>query len=141
MSEPSLTSSARAVSFASGSAAITAAAWLAFALAALMVRTLGFPRVHKTVRAWRVRQPRRQRDAGELLRSIDAAARLSLVPIRCLERAFVTTCLLRFFGHPAAFVVGVRRVPFYAHAWTELGGAIVTDPPEKIRDLVEIERC
>jgi hypothetical protein len=117
------------------------AAWIAFALAPLYIRIAGFSRIHKFVRSRPVRRPRLRSDPAELIECVHTAARLSFVRVRCLERALVTTCVLRFFGHPAAFIIGVRRLPFYAHAWTELDGIVVTDPPEKIRDLVEMERC
>jgi len=73
--------------------------------------------------------------------AIEAAARWTLLPVQCLERAAVTTCLFRTFGYDAAFVIGVRRTPFYAHAWTELDGAVLTDPAERVRELAVVERC
>jgi hypothetical protein len=45
----------------------------------------------------------------------------------CLQRSAVTTCLLRVFGVAARMVVGVRPMPFMAHAWVEIDGAVVND--------------
>ncbi len=47
----------------------------------------------------------------------------------CLQRSAVTTCLLRFHGIAAQMVVGVRPMPFLAHAWVEANGAVVNDWP------------
>jgi hypothetical protein len=116
-------------------------AWLAFLVTSLAVRMAGFTRVHGGVRRWRVSSSRRQPSTDALREAIEAAARWTLFPVQCLERAVVTTCLFRAFGYDATFVIGVRRTPFYAHAWSELGGAVLTDPVERVRDLVVLERC
>jgi hypothetical protein len=45
----------------------------------------------------------------------------------CLQRSAVTTCMLRSRGIPADMVIGVRSMPFHAHAWVETGGAVIND--------------
>ncbi|MGH9511452.1 MAG: lasso peptide biosynthesis B2 protein [Terriglobales bacterium] len=40
--------------------------------------------------------------------------------VLCLQRAIVTTCLLRGCGFRASMVVGAQILPFKAHAWTEV---------------------
>ena len=47
----------------------------------------------------------------------------------CLQRSAVTACLLRRFGVPARLVIGARPMPFLAHAWVEVEGAVVNDWP------------
>jgi hypothetical protein len=47
----------------------------------------------------------------------------------CLQRSAVTTCILRSYGVPAHLVVGVRPMPFLAHAWVEAEGSVVNDFP------------
>jgi hypothetical protein len=47
----------------------------------------------------------------------------------CLQRSAVTTCLLRIYGLTAQMVVGVRPMPFMAHAWVEVDNAVVNDWP------------
>jgi Transglutaminase-like superfamily/Coenzyme PQQ synthesis protein D (PqqD) len=47
----------------------------------------------------------------------------------CLQRSAVTACLLRFHGIPARMTIGVRPMPFLAHAWVEVDGAVVNDFP------------
>ena len=48
----------------------------------------------------------------------------------CLQRSAVTTCLLRAHGIEAHLVVGIRPMPFLAHAWTEVSGVVVNDRPQ-----------
>jgi len=47
----------------------------------------------------------------------------------CLQRSAVTTCLLRLYGLSAQMVVGVRDMPFMAHAWVEIDHSVVNDWP------------
>jgi hypothetical protein len=47
----------------------------------------------------------------------------------CLQRSAVTTCLLRSHGIPARMTIGVRPMPFVAHAWVEVDGLVVNDWP------------
>jgi hypothetical protein len=47
----------------------------------------------------------------------------------CLQRSAVTTCLLRSHGIPARMSLGVRPMPFMAHAWVEVEGSVVNDLP------------
>jgi len=47
----------------------------------------------------------------------------------CLQRSAVTTCLLRSCGMPALMKIGVRPMPFLAHAWVEVDGYVVNDWP------------
>lgn len=122
-------------------ALLTVVAWLAFLVTAVAVRLAGFTRVHRRVRQWRVSPTRRPPPVEVLRDAIESAARWTIVPVQCLERAAVTTCLFRSFGYDATFVIGVRRTPFYAHAWTELNGAVLTDPVERVRELAVVERC
>ncbi len=47
----------------------------------------------------------------------------------CLQRSTVTTWLMRRHGVPARLVIGVRPMPFLAHAWVEVNGTVVNDWP------------
>jgi len=51
----------------------------------------------------------------------------------CLQRSAVTTCLLRSCGVGAKLVIGVRPMPFCAHAWVEVDGSVVNDFPTVTR--------
>jgi len=45
----------------------------------------------------------------------------------CLRRTAALVHLLRREGVPAGLVVGVRRLPFAAHAWAEVAGVVIND--------------
>jgi predicted transcriptional regulator len=45
----------------------------------------------------------------------------------CLQRASALSCLLRQHGISAVMRIGIRKQPFYAHAWVEVGGEVVGD--------------
>lgn len=45
----------------------------------------------------------------------------------CLQRSAVTACLLRSFGIRAEMKIGMRPMPFLAHAWVEVDGSVVND--------------
>jgi hypothetical protein len=47
--------------------------------------------------------------------------------VLCLERSSVLVKMLRRRGLPAHMVIGAQKLPFKAHAWVELDGAIIND--------------
>jgi len=49
-------------------------------------------------------------------------------PNDCLVRSLAFFQYLRWRGIPAVHVIGVRRVPFFAHAWVEVSGESVLAP-------------
>lgn len=53
----------------------------------------------------------------------------SRAPDDCLARSLALYRYLRRAGFAAEHVIGVRRVPFRAHAWVEYDGAVVLDRP------------
>lgn len=70
-----------------------------------------------------------QRDAVIAATSLAVrrARRLFPADVKCLAAAATCTCLLRLQDMPAQLVIGVRKHPFEAHAWTELDGQVVND--------------
>jgi hypothetical protein len=84
------------------------------------------------VKSWPVS---RLRAAGEstvirqILRAVEKASVWYPKKALCLQRSAVTTCLLRERGIRASMVVGVRPMPFLAHAWVEVEGRVVNDFP------------
>ncbi|MDP9011781.1 MAG: lasso peptide biosynthesis B2 protein [Pseudomonadota bacterium] len=52
----------------------------------------------------------------------------SRAPNDCLMRSLALFHYLRWRGVPAVHVIGVRRVPFIAHAWVEVAGEGVLAP-------------
>lgn len=87
------------------------------------------------VKAWPVSQ-RKLKDKGKLIGKTCAAVERACVwyPKKavCLQRSAVTTCLLRTHGIAAHLVVGVRSMPFLAHAWVEVEGTVVNDFPKVV---------
>ena len=61
--------------------------------------------------------------------------------VLCLQRAALTTCLLRRCGIDARMVIGAQRFPFKAHAWTEVNGVAVNER-RAVKDIYLVwERC
>ncbi len=54
----------------------------------------------------------------------------------CLEQSLALFVALRRAGAPATLRIGVRPVPFAAHAWVEIGGKAVNEPQDFIGQLV-----
>ncbi len=54
----------------------------------------------------------------------------------CLEQSLALYVMLRKAGAPAVLRIGVRPVPFAAHAWVEIEGQAVNEPQDFITQLV-----
>lgn len=54
----------------------------------------------------------------------------------CLEQSIALFVLLRQRGAPARLRLGVRPLPFLAHAWVEVDGVPVNEQPDAIAQLV-----
>lgn len=101
-----------------------------------------FTRIHKAVRDWPVAD---RKCAHDIARHVSRAMNYAYVwypkRVRCLQRAAVMTCLLRNCGLNAQMVIGVRKMPFKAHAWTELGGQVLNER-RNVQDIYLVwERC
>jgi Transglutaminase-like superfamily len=76
-----------------------------------------------------------------ICRSVDLACVWYWKQVLCLQRSAVTCCLLKRCGIPARLVIGVRQLPFRAHAWVESNGMIVNDRPY-LRDMyLVVDEC
>jgi hypothetical protein len=64
---------------------------------------------------------------GQICTAVDTACVLYPKQALCLQRSSVTACLLKIRGIPARLVIGVRPMPFLAHAWVEVNGSIIND--------------
>ena len=118
-------------------------AYLALLAADVVLKVRGFSRLHGLVRRVPVRSAARRRPvlARRIVRSVDQAAAFYFKSAWCLQRSAVTVALLRLAGFPALLAIGVRRVPFYAHAWAELDGQVVNDRPAVRREYEVLETC
>lgn len=117
-------------------------AWLGLLAVDGLLASLGFGRVLALI----TRVPPRRRPDRDLSKAkalsvaVDRAAGLYFKRAWCLQRSIVTAALLRLRGFPATLVIGARRMPFYAHAWVELEGAIVNDGDRVRRDFAVLGR-
>jgi hypothetical protein len=74
---------------------------------------------------------------------VDAAARNHVVEMTCLRRALTVQRMLRRRGIASQVVIGVRRdadKPLDAHAWVELGGAVLNDLPNVAQRFARLRR-
>lgn len=68
------------------------------------------------------------------------ASMWSPLKITCLQFSFAVASHLRSSNVPAQLVIGVRPLPFSAHAWVEVHGEIVGDQPPTKHAYGEIYR-
>lgn len=121
----------------------TAAAFTVLVLVDGTVRFLGFKSLHKLLR----RVPKLRRRAADsdaahrICAAVDRAAVYYFKRAWCLQRSAATVCCLRLFGFPAELVIGVRKMPFYAHAWVEMDGTVLNDGDLVRQYYAVIERC
>jgi hypothetical protein len=93
-------------------------------------RMLHFRRFGTTLRWAMMHQPRTAlRDADALGAFCRAEAFLPsrMGDLDCLPRALALLAFLRHASRHPVFVIGVKRFPFTAHAWVELGGKPVLE--------------
>lgn len=109
-----------------------ATAFFLLLLTDVILRTRGFSGLCWFMGRWPTRVRTASRDAVRRTQLSEALRLASACYFRhawCLQRAAALTCLLRFHGIPAHVVIGCRRIPFAAHAWTEAFGTVVGDKP------------
>ncbi|SRR6266487_822651 len=119
------------------------------ALTALLVFDLlrlgnnrNFARMHRLVRDWKVSTRIGTPDVVEhVCKAVNYACVFYPKRVLCLQRSAVTTCLLRSCGVPAYMVIGAQKLPFKAHAWTEVGGFAVNERRDVQRVYAIWERC
>lgn len=89
-----------------------------------------FAGLYRRVQNWPLRKTRSTPDA--ILRActcVDTTCVWYPKRVLCLQKSAATTCILRYLGVPAQLVIGARKLPFKAHAWVEVNGAVVNDRP------------
>ena len=101
----------------------------------------GFKRVYASVRRTATaRGPHHPDVVPRVCDAVTAAACFYWKPVLCLQRAAVTTRLLRRRNVSADMVIGYRPSPFFSHAWVEVGGRIVNDSPVFQERLLVLDR-
>lgn len=109
---------------------VNAAAFIEFAFYEVIRRFGGFQARHKIIRQWPIANTPRDRSGVELAgvcEAVHTAAVWYPKQTLCLQKASVTTSLLRQHGYQAEMKIGVRKQPFHAHAWVEVDGEVVGD--------------
>lgn len=119
--------------------------WKAFfALMVFDLLLLGgdFTTVHRVVHKWALKGNRGGTDPTEqVCKAVNHACIWYPKRALCLQRAAVTTCLLRSCGVPAQMVIGANKLPFRAHAWVEVDGLVINERID-VRDVYRIwDRC
>lgn len=106
------------------------AAFIEFAFYEVIRRFGGFQARNAIIRQWPIASTRwRHAPAGltDLCDAVHTAAVWYPKQTLCLQKASVTTSLLRQHGFRAEMKIGVRKQPFHAHAWVEVDGEVVGD--------------
>jgi hypothetical protein len=77
----------------------------------------------------------------KLCEAMDLACVFYPKRVLCLQRSAATAMLLRRYGWNAEMVIGAQVLPFQAHAWVEVDGAVVNDKPYVAEIFQPLERC
>ena len=108
----------------------------------LYLKRGSFEALYRKIRDFPVAQNKSESDAIETLCSaVDMACIWYPKEVLCLQRSAATACLLRKSGIPARMIIGVRRMPFKAHAWVEVNGNVVNDKPYTPDIYAVLDRC
>jgi hypothetical protein len=107
---------------------VQAAAFIEFAFYEVVRKFGGFYVRHNIIREWPIANTGlRDAELPAVCDAVHAAAVWYPKQTLCLQKASVTTSLLRQHGFPADMKIGVRKQPFHAHAWVEVDGEVVGD--------------
>ena len=95
------------------------------------IRNRNFSRIYDRVRLASVQEQTftPSHAPEQICHAVDLVCVWHWRPVLCLQRSAAACCLLKTCGFPAKLVIGVRQLPFRAHAWVELDGVIVNDKP------------
>jgi hypothetical protein len=101
-----------------------------------------FARMHRFVQNKRVAEVPVDEDAiNRVCQAVNYACVWYPKQVLCLQRSSVTTCLLRSCGVPAQMVMGAQKLPFKAHAWTEVNGHAINERKDVQKIYGVWERC
>lgn len=109
---------------------VQAAAFIEFAFYEAVRKFGGFYARRQIIREWPVANNGHDTgpsDLPALCEAVHSAAVWYPKQTLCLQKASVTTSLLRQHGFHADMKIGIRKQPFHAHAWVEVNGEVVGD--------------
>jgi transglutaminase superfamily protein len=115
-----------------------------FGLLAFDLLGLGrnFRRMHELVSHWNAAPRIATQDVvSRVCASVNRACVWYPKRVLCLQRSLVTTCLLRSYGVKAQMVMGAQKLPFKAHAWTEVNGYAINEHTDVQKRYGVWERC
>lgn len=117
-------------------------ALIALAVYDVLSKRCGFRTTYATVKTWRVSSKGGGREAAErVCAAVNYACAWYPKQVLCLQRAFVTTYLLRRQGVAASMVIGAQHMPFKAHAWVEVGGQAINERSHVQRTYAIWDKC
>jgi hypothetical protein len=126
----------------------TIGAWHLLVLCDLALRLRGFDGLFRLVGRWGASD--RASDVDPVMRTeriratcvaVDRACTFYFKHAWCLQRSAAAVCYLRLRGVDAQLVIGVRKIPFSAHAWAEVDEKVVNDRRGHTVGYREIARC
>jgi Transglutaminase-like superfamily len=101
-----------------------------------------FNALYEKVRTYPARNVPTPADAVEQVCSaVDIACVWYWKEVLCLQRSAATACLLKDYGVNARMMIGAQQMPFKAHAWVEVEGAVVNDKPYVREMYTVLDRC
>jgi hypothetical protein len=101
-----------------------------------------FTRTYLFVRKWTIAPGLSPADTVEhVCRAVNCACVWYPKRVLCLQRSAITTCLLRSCGVDAQMVFGAQKVPFKAHAWTEVNGCVINERRDVRHAYLIWDRC
>lgn len=123
--------------------AYTIAALVLLFTAEVLRKLGGFRAIHDCVAHWDVAIQSQPEDnvLADACAAVNRACTWHPKRSLCLQRASVLVCLLRSLGFPAQMVIGVHKMPFYGHAWAEVGGKVVNDHANAQKFFHVLNRC
>jgi Transglutaminase-like superfamily len=74
----------------------------------------------------------------ELAPTVREAVASCPVWVGCKERALTAAAVVWAAGRPAKVVLGVSPYPLTSHAWCEVDGRVLTDPPDRVEPFVRV---
>ncbi len=118
-------------------------AFVLLVVADFLMKSCGFKRFHGLIRGFpKLGQLNQDRKViARICTAVDRAAAHYFKRAWCLQRSATTTCLLRLWGVDAKLTIGVKKIPFHAHAWVEVDEQVVNDHPLVKNQYTVLERC
>lgn len=104
-------------------------AWVSLIFVDLVMKLAGFRRFHGLISSFPTcrKRYRDEEAAAAICTAVDRAATFYFKRAWCLQRSAAAVCLLRLAGIEARLVIGVKSIPFGAHAWVEKNGVVLND--------------